>query len=66
MDIGEIFAFRIGMLGKVAHARAVDSCSISEIAEGNAHRLNAVPHWQQPFHILIGDDDRHRLISDEV
>ncbi len=66
MDIGEIFTFRIGMPGKIAHARAVDRCTISEIAEGNAHRLNAVPHRQQPFHILIGDDDRHVPLFDDV
>ena len=63
VDVGEIFAFGIRMPGKVTHARAVNRRSIGEVAEGNPHRFNAVPHRQQPFHILVRDDDRHVLLS---
>ncbi len=44
MDVCEMFALGIGVLGEVAHARAVDRGAIGKIAEGYAHRLNAIFH----------------------
>ncbi len=62
MDVGEILAFRIGMLREIAHARPVDGDAVGEIAERDPHRLDAVGHRQQPFHVIVGDDDGHALV----
>ena len=48
---------RTARRARFRHApRRRDCRSIGEVAEGNPHRLDAVPHREQPFHVFIGDE----------
>jgi hypothetical protein len=59
MDIGEIFPFRIGMLGQVTHTRPIDGDAVGKVAEGDPHGLDAIAHRQEPLDVVVGNDDSH-------